>query len=218
MRRITSEFLGSFLLALAVVGSGAFAVSLTDDGGLRLLINALVTAGILILIITLLNPLSGAHFNPAVSLVAFLKKELTTSEVFQYILSQIAGGITGVITANFLFNLTIVSSKSISSIEFSLFISEVVATAGLLFVIRHLINEGKFSFMPFGVSLWIFAGYFFTPSASVANPAMTLGRALTDSYAGISSGLVLPYLAAQVIGALLGLLLAESLSKRTKNG
>ncbi len=218
MRAITAEFVGSYLLALAVVGSGAFAESLTTDGGLRLLINALVTAAILALIISLLSPLSGAQFNPAVSLVAFLKKELTASETFRYILSQISGGITGVITANFLFDLTIVASKNSSSIEFSLFFSEIFATAGLLFVIRHLINEGNLKFIPFAVSLWIFAGYFFTPSTSVANPAMTLGRALTDSYAGVSSGLVIPYIAAQIIGAFLGLALTEGMRGKVKNG
>lgn len=213
MRKLTSEFIGTFLLALAIVGAGAMATSITEDGALRLLINALTAAGVLALIINAFGAISGGHFNPAVTVVALSKKEISIGEGLQYIFAQILGGIAGVLTANYFFGLTLIASKSGSMLSSVAIVSEIFSTAGLLFVIRHLINQDKGAFVPVGVALWIFAGYFFTPTSVVANPAMTIGRAFTDSYAGIAPAAVGAFIGAQLIGALLGSALAQGLKK-----
>lgn len=213
MRKLNSEFIGSFLLALAIVGAGAMATSITQDGALRLFINALTAAGVLALIINAFGAISGGHFNPAVTIIAIVKKEISLAEGAQYILAQILGGIAGVIAANCLFQLDLIASKSGSMPGSVAVVSEVFSTAGLLFVIRHLINHDKGAFVPVGVALWIFAGYFFTPTSVIANPAMTIGRAFTDSYAGIAPAAVGAFIGAQLIGALLGSALAQSLKK-----
>ena len=214
MRKLIAEFIGTYLLALAVVGSGAMAMALTHDGALQLLINALVTAAILILIITLFSEISGAHFNPAVTLVMVLKREVSIIEASSYIATQIIAASTGVITANYFFKNEVIGSVASAPPSTIALFSELFATAGLLFLIVHLINQNKVQFLPFGVALWIFGAYFFTPSTSVANPAMTIARTLTDSYAGISSSALLPYVAAQIIGGLLGATLAKGLKTK----
>lgn len=213
MRKLTSEFIGTYLLALSIVGAGAMATTITEDGGLRLFINALTAAGVLALIINAFGAISGGHFNPAVTVVALSKKEISIAEGAQYILAQILGGIAGVITANYFFDLALVASKSGTTPGSVAIVSEIFSTAGLLFVIRHLINQDKGAFVPVGVALWIFAGYFFTPTSVVANPAMTIGRAFTDSYAGIAPAAVGAFIGAQLIGALLGSALAQGLKK-----
>jgi glycerol uptake facilitator-like aquaporin len=216
MRKLTSEFIGTYLLALAIVGAGIMATSITQDGALRLLINALVAAGTLALIINAFGGISGGHFNPAVTVVAFSKKELSLKKAGQYVSTQILGGILGVVTANYFFELDLVSSKSNVSVGSVAIVSEVFSTLGLLFVIRHLINIEKSQFIPVGVALWIFTGYFFTPTSVVANPAMALARTFTDSYAGIPVNPALAFVGAQLIGALLGAALADSLKKKKK--
>jgi glycerol uptake facilitator-like aquaporin len=214
VRKLIAEFIGAYLLALAVVGSGAMAQTLTHDGALQLLINALVTAAILILIITLFSEISGAHFNPAVTVVMVLKREIAIVEGISYIATQIIAAIAGVITANFFYKNEIIGSVASASPSAISIFSELLATAGLLFLIVHSINQNKGQFLPFGVALWIFGAYFFTPSTSVANPAMTIARTLTNSYAGISTSALLPYVAAQVIGGLLGATLAKGLKTK----
>lgn len=214
MRKLTSEFIGSFLLALAIVGAGAMATSITQDGGLRLFINALTAAAVLGLIITAFGSISGGHFNPAVTVVVLIKKEMGLLEGVQYMATQIVGGIAGVITANYLFDLTLLASKSSATPSTVSLVSELLSTAGLLFVIRHLVNEGKSHLIAVGVPLWIFAGYFFTPTSVVANPAMTIGRAFTDSYAGIPTDAVALFLVAQFVGGVLGLVLAQGVAAK----
>lgn len=216
MRKLTSEFIGTFLLALAIVGAGLMAVDLTSDGAIRLLINALVAGGVLALIINAFGSISGGHFNPAVTVVAFYKKEISLKKGSQYILSQVVGGIGGVIFANYLFGADLVASKTNSSATSVAVVSEIFSTLGLLFVIRHLINIEKLIFIPVGVALWIFTGYFFTPTSVVANPAMAIARTFTDSYAGIPLNTALAIVAAQLVGGLLGVLFADSLKKKRK--
>lgn len=216
MRKLTSELVGSFLLALAIVGAGLMAVDLTTDGAIRLLINALVAGGVLALIINAFGSISGGHFNPAVTLVAFYKKEISLKKGSQYILAQIIGGIAGVIFANYLFEVDIVASKVNASASSVVVVSEIFSTLGLLFVIRHLVNIDRAEFIPVGVALWIFTGYFFTPTSVVANPAMAIARTFTDSYAGIPLNTALAIVAAQLVGGLLGVLMADSLKKKKK--
>jgi glycerol uptake facilitator-like aquaporin len=214
MRKLTSEFIGTFLLALAIAGAGHMAVSISEDGALRLLVNALAAAGVLALIINAFGSISGGHFNPAVTVVALWKKEISLSQGAQYVIIQIAGGITGVIFANYLFGADLISSKTNSNASSVAIVSEIFSTLGLLFVIRHLINIEKSVFIPVGVALWIFTGYFFTPTSVVANPAMAIGRIFTDSYAGIPMNSAFAIVAAQLIGGLLGAALADSLKKK----
>jgi glycerol uptake facilitator-like aquaporin len=216
MRKLTSEFIGTYLLALAIVGAGIMATNISQDGALRLLINALVAAGTLALIINAFGSISGGHFNPAVTVVAFSKKEISLKKAGQYIAAQIVGAIFGVITANYFFSLDLISSKANVSAGSVAIVSEVFSTLGLLFVIRHLTNIEKSQFIPIGVALWIFTGYFFTPTSVVANPAMALSRTFTDSYAGIPINSAIAFVGAQLIGALLGALLADSLKKKKK--
>lgn len=213
MRKLTSEFIGSFLLALSIVGAGAMATSITQDSALRLLINGLTAAAVLALIINAFGAISGGHFNPAVTLVFLVKKEISGVEAIKYILVQVAGGIAGVITANYLFGLDLVATKSSSTPGSVALVSEVLSTAGLLFVITHLINQEKSHFIPVAVPLWIFSGYFFTPTSVVANPAMTIGRAFTDSYSGIPSEAVALFVVVQIAGGLLGYGISSSLKK-----
>jgi glycerol uptake facilitator-like aquaporin len=213
MRKLTSEFLGSLFLALGIVGAGLMATSITDDGAIRLLINALVAAGVLALIISAFGPISGGHFNPAVSIVFLWKREVTWKLAIQYIVAQILGGVVGVVFANHLFSTDLISSKVNVSASGVAIASEVFSTLGLLFVIRHLINIEKSVFIPVGVALWIFTGYFFTPTSVVANPAMAIARTFTDSYAGIPLNTALAFVGAQILGGLLGALLADQLKK-----
>jgi glycerol uptake facilitator-like aquaporin len=214
MRKLLAEFIGTYLLALAVVGSGSMATTLTDDGAAQLLINALVAAATLILIITLFAGISGAHFNPAVTIAMAVKREIDVVESLSYIAAQILGGVAGVITANYFFKNDLIGSVASASPSSIHIFSELFATAGLLFVIVHLINESKTHFIPVGVALWIFGAYFFTSSTSVANPAMTIARTLTDSYAGISTSALLPFVAAQIVGGVLGAALAKGISTK----
>jgi glycerol uptake facilitator-like aquaporin len=216
MRKLTSEFIGSFLLALAIVGAGAMTTAITEDGALRLIINALTAAAVLALIISAFGSISGGHFNPAVTVVAIVKKELNTADGAQYILAQIAGGISGVITANYLFDLSLIASKSDGAPSARAIVSEILSTAGLLFVIRHLANEKNSHLIVIGVPLWIFAAYFFTPTSTIANPAMTIARGFTNSYAGIAGGAIAPFVIAQILGGVFGLALAQSLVKKKK--
>jgi glycerol uptake facilitator-like aquaporin len=214
MRKLTSEFIGTYLLALAIVGAGAMATTISQDGALRLLINALAASGTLALIINAFGSISGGHFNPSVTVVFLSKKEISISDGLAYIAAQILGGITGVITANYFFDLSLIASKSGSMPGTTAIVSEVFSTAGLLFVIRHLINLEKSQFIPVGVALWIFTGYFFTPTSVVANPAMSIARSFTDSYSGIAPAAVLGFVGAQLLGGLLGSALAQGLKKK----
>ena len=213
MRKLTSEFIGTFLLALAIVGAGLMATRITQDGGLSHLINALTAAGVLGFIIIAFGSISGGHFNPAVTVTTLIAREISIVEGVQYIIAQIFGGISGVITANYFFEATLIASKTGSRPGAVAVISEIFSTAGLLFIIRHLINIDKATLIPVGVPLWIFTGYFFTPTSVVANPAMTIGRAFTDSYAGIAPAAVLGFIGAQLLGGVLGYTLAQSLKK-----
>ncbi len=203
-RRVAAEFLGAMILVAAVVGSGVMATNLTADVGVQLVMNMLATVLVLGLLIWTLGPISGAHFNPAVTGVALVRREIAGVEAARYIPAQIFGAITGAVLANLMFALPAVEFSTRQRTGANLLLGEVVATAGLLWIIGALTRTGNGRIGPVLVPAWIGAAYFFTSSTSFANPAVTIGRMFTDSFAGIAPASVLPFIAAQLVGAAIG--------------
>jgi glycerol uptake facilitator-like aquaporin len=213
VRKLTAEFLGTYLLALAVVGSGIMATNLTSDLALALLINACATAAILYLIIHLFKDISGAHFNPLVTLIGASKREISISQALFWIASQISGGVLGVISANAIFGHSAIEISSKIRTGGNLWLSEIIATAGLIFLIYHFASQAREKLIPSGVALWIFGAYFFTSSTAFANPAITLSRIFTESFAGISPMSALKFIPFQIVGAVLGIYISKLLEK-----
>jgi glycerol uptake facilitator-like aquaporin len=213
MHKARSEFLGTAILALAVVGSGAMAQSLTEDVGLQLLINAAATGAVLWTIINLFGHISGAQFNPLVTLFTIIRREAKFTELLSFALAQILGAIAGTALANLLFDFPAFDISERVREGSNILLSETVATAGLIFLIFHLINSAKSNLIPAAVGLWIFAAYFFTSSTSFANPAITIGRIFTKTFAGISPESALAFIPFQILGALLGYGLAQLLNQ-----
>lgn len=214
VRRMVAEFLGTGLLVAAVVGSGIMATNLTDDVAVQLLINALATVAALGVLIWALGPISGAHFNPAVSLVAVVRREIAVPEAARYVVVQILGAIAGATLANVMFGLSAWSASTQQRTGSGLWIGEVVATAGLLLVIGAITRTGNAHLGPVLVPAWIGAAYFFTASTSFANPAVTIGRAFSDTFTGISPSSVAWFILFQLIGAAVGAALTELLYPR----
>lgn len=213
LRRLTSEFLGTGVLVAAVVGSGAMATNLSPDVGIELLINALATVLALGILIHVLAPISGAHFNPAVSLSEWAQGRLGRSAALGYVTAQFVGGLSGVFVANLMFSHPAVFMSQHVRSGANLFLGEVVATAGLLLIIQLLGNHKSPGASPIVIASWIGSAYFFTSSTSFANPAVTFARAFTDTFSGIAMGSVLVFIAAQMLGASLGTLLGRYLSR-----
>ena len=211
INKLIAEFVGTGVLAAKVVGSGIMATSLTKDVALQLLIVAVATVFILAVLIQMLAPISGAHFNPAVSLVDFLNKGLSAKKLVLYVVAQVFGGVLGVITANAMFELPGIQASAHARSGAGLWLGEVVATAGLILVIQLIGAQKNGKYVPFAVAGWIGAAYFFTSSTSFANPAVTFARAFSDTFAGIELSSVPAFILAQLIGAGVGLLLARSL-------
>jgi glycerol uptake facilitator-like aquaporin len=206
IQRLLAEFLGTALLVATVVGSGIMATRLTGDIGLQLLINSLATIFILIVIITIFAQISGAQFNPVVTLVEYFSKRISALWAASYLVVQFLGAIFGVMTANLMFELPAISAATKLRSGSNLFLGEVIATAGLILIINLLMAQDKKKSIPTVVALWIGAGYFFTSSTSFANPAVTFARSLTDSFTGIKLDSVPAFIFAQLIGAALGML------------
>ena len=185
-RRLVAEALGTGLLLVAVVGSGIAAQRLSPtDVGLQLLENAIATGVALVGLILVFGPVSGAHFNPAVTLVARLDGSLDTVEAVAYTGAQVVGGAAGAVLANAMFELPLVEWSTTTRSSGALWLSEVVATVGLLLVIFSLVRTGRESSVPVAVGAWIAGAYWFTSSTSFANPAVTVARTISDSFAGI---------------------------------
>ena len=214
LRAHFAEYLGTALITATVVGSGIMAQVLTRDVLLQLLVNTFATVLILALAIWLLAPVSGAYFNPAVLLVAFIRRELSALHLFTFTLIQIAGAASGAILAHALFNRALIDPSTTSRDGSWLFLSEVVATVGLVATIFIAKNQGRGDNAFWLVPLWIGGAYIFTSSTSFANPAITLGRSLTDSFSGIAIASVPVFIAAQLLGALIGHALSDLLVKR----
>ena len=218
LRKTIAEAVGTATLLLVVIGSGVMATNLSKDIGVQLTINSAATGLILYILITLLGPISGAHFNPVVTAIQLFKKNITASLAAAYLVAQLVGAVIGVALANFIFNLPIfeISQKDRTGAE--LFVSEILATAGLVFIIFTAIAQKSEAKIPVLVGAYISAAYFFTSSTSFANPAVTVARTLSDSFAGIAPGSVLPFIAAQIIGAALGLVLSTFINSPNKTG
>jgi glycerol uptake facilitator-like aquaporin len=214
LRAHFAEFLGTALITATVIGSGIMAQVLTRDVLLQLLVNTFATILILGLAIWLLAPVSGAYFNPAVLLVAFIRKQLSALDLLTMTIVQVAGAASGAILAHALFNRALIDPSTTSRDGSWLFLSEVVATAGLIATIFIASNQGRGENAFWLVPLWIGGAYIFTSSTSFANPAITLGRSLTDSFAGIAIASVPVFIAAQLLGAILGHFIADFLVKR----
>jgi glycerol uptake facilitator-like aquaporin len=213
LTQVSAEFVGTATLALAIVGSGAHATSLTDSAGLVLLINASVTGAVLVVLIATLLPISGAHFNPAVTFVMALRKDIPGGRAAGYIAAQIVGAVAGGSLAHWLFTAEAPAISDAERLSAQTFVAEVIATAGLLFIIVIAVMGNALQHLPAWVALWIGAGYFVTPSTGFANPAITIGRLFTDTFTGIEPGSALGFIAAQIIGAVVGLGLAIALHR-----
>ena len=211
IRTALAEFLGTALLAMAVVGSGVMATNLTKDVGLQLLIVAFATFLILAVIIQMFAPMSGAHFNPAVTLVAFINKSISLVTAINYIVVQVIGGFTGVVLANLMFNLPAIGVSTHSRTGSNLILGEVIATAGLILVIQVVGKQNEGRYIPIAVAGWIGSAYFFTSSTTFANPAVTFARAFSDTFAGIEINSVPGFVVAQLVGAVIGLGVSKGL-------
>jgi arsenate reductase len=210
-RCAAAEAVGTGLLVAIVVGSGIFAQRLSDDKGLQLLENSTATALGLIALILAFGPVSGAHFNPVVTLADRFFGGLDNRRAATYIAAQIGGGCAGTVVANLMFDLSAVDWSSTTRSGGHLFLGEVVATFGLLTVIFGVVRAGRADVAPFAVGAYIGAAYWFTSSTSFANPAVTIARTLTDTFAGIRPSSVALFVAAQLLGGALAVLLARFL-------
>lgn len=209
-RRLLAEALGTCLLVTTVVGSGIMADALTEDVALALLGNTLPTGAILVVLITILGPISGAHFNPAVSLVMALRGDLRWSELLPFVLAQVTGAILGSLIAHGMFDLSILQLSGKARTGSAQWFAEAVATFGLVLTILGGIRY-RGEAVAWLVGLYITAAYWFTASTSFANPAVTIGRAFTDSFAGIAPAHVPGFILAQIVGALVALAIGNVL-------
>jgi len=200
-RRLFAEFLGSAFLAATVVGSGIAAAQLSPgDTGLQLLENAAATAAGLFTFILIFGPVSGAHFNPVVSLVDAAFGGLRWRHAFAYVPAQVAGCIAGAVVANLMFDLSAIGIATTHRASGSHLFAEVIATLGLLLVIFSLARSGRGNLAPAAVGAYIGAAYFFTSSTSFANPAIDVGRMFSDTFAGIAPASVPAFVAVQLLG------------------
>jgi glycerol uptake facilitator-like aquaporin len=212
MRKLLDEYLGTALLVAIVVGSGIMATDLTQDVGLQLLINTIATVFGLAVLILILAPISGAHFNPVVTLVDLIQGKSSVIQFLQYAVVQTAGAITGAFLANAMFGNAIIQTATKIRSGNNLYLAEIVATAGLILVINLLVSQKNLTVIPAAVAAWIGSAYFFTSSTSFANPAVTIGRTFSDSFAGIAPECAPKFIAAQILGAIIGLGLVKALT------
>jgi glycerol uptake facilitator-like aquaporin len=220
-RRAFAEFLATALLVAAVVGSGIAAQTLSpNDVGLQLLENTIATAGALFAIIVVFAPISGSHLNPVVTIVDCAIGRRSWSEAIAYIPAQVAGAIAGAIVANVMFDRAAIETSTKVREGSNIYFAEVVATFGLVLVIFLLVRTGRAMesvvVVPAAVAGYITAAYWFTSSTSFANPAVTIGRAFSDTFAGIAPASVPPFIIAQIIGAALALAAVVFLTTHAK--
>ena len=212
MKKLFAEYLGTTLLVAIVVGSGIMATDLTKDVGLQLLINTIATVFGLAVLILILAPISGAHFNPVVTLVDLIQGKSSLLQFIQYTIAQVIGAISGALLANAMFEQAIIETSTKLRSGSNLYLAEIVATAGLILVINLLVAQKNLTVIPAAVAAWIGSAYFFTSSTSFANPAVTIGRTFTDSFAGIAPECAPKFIAAQILGAIIGLGLVKVLT------
>ena len=212
IKKLIAEFIGTSFLVMVVVGSGIMAENLTSNEFNVLFANTIITGAGLTALIWIFISISGAHFNPAVSLVMFLNNELKLKDLICFIFFQFIGGFLGVVLANLMFNLDPISISSTIRSGSNIYLSEFIATFGLIITILGSRYFSRAIVAP-SVGLYITAGYWFTSSTSFANPSVTVARGFTDTFTGISPEYILPFICFQVIGAISGLILMNYLQK-----
>lgn len=216
-RQLAAEAIGSFFLFAAVIGSGVMAESLAGGNvALALLANTVATGAILYVLIAMLGPISGAHFNPAVTLAFALRRDLPPRDAVLFVLAQLAGGVIGAWAVHLMFDLPIVQFSTKARAGIGQWSGEFVATFGLVLVILVLLKQ-RAAAIPAAVALYITSAYWFTSSTSFANPAITVVRSLSDTFAGIAPGDVPLFVAAQIAGALCAVMLARWLNREPAN-
>ncbi len=211
-RYFLAELLGSCFLVMIIVGSGLMAENLTNDNALRLTANTLATGAGLFVLITAFATISGAHFNPFVSLAMFLRKKINGNLLIIYIPAQILGCLLGVMLANVFFEHNILELSTKNRDGFHIFLSEIIATFGLIFIIFATLKDGKI-IIAASVATYIMAGYWFTSSTSFANPAVSIARTFTDSFTGINYLNTPTYILAEFLGALIAVYFIKKLIK-----
>ena len=213
-RKFLAEFVGTWGIVVVVVGSGIMAQRLSDDVGVELLANTIATAGGLVMLIALLSPVSGAQFNPVVTCVQAVLKRMPLRDVAPFVVAQIAGACFGAMTANVMFDLDIVNVSSKSRNGGPILVGEIVATAVLVLLIEGFIRTNRGALVPAMVAAWITAAYWCTSSTSFANPAVSIGRSLSNTFAGIAPGSLPLFFFGQIVGGGIGLGLAQVLFER----
>ena len=206
LQKLLSEYLGTLLLVFSVVGSGIMAENLSPTNeGVVLLANAIATGAMLYVIISIFSPISGAHFNPIVSLYFRLKSKITSIEMSLFIILQIIGGISGVIIANYIFNDLFIEFSDKQRTGLNIHISEIIASVGLLLTIVLSLRAKRDPAI--AVALYITGAYWFTSSTSFANPAVTISRSLTNTFTGIDPTHILVFIVSQIIGLIIAFLI-----------
>lgn len=214
VKRWLSEFLGTGLIVAAVIGSAYMASALTDDLLLHLLVNAVATVLTLVVVISIFGSISGAHFNPVVTLVLAFEGKFSRGAIMQYITAQLLGGIFGAILANLMFiNKAIELAEKNRSFA-THYLGELIATSVLVLIILLALHQGKESSVPHLVPAWIGSAYFLTVSTSFANPAVTVARSFTNNFSGINLQSTLIFIVVQLLGGILGLALARLLTRK----
>ncbi|MBM6403229.1 aquaporin family protein [Phycicoccus sp. CSK15P-2] len=204
-RALAAEAVGATGLLAAVVGSGVMATRLTDDVGVQLLANAVASVAALGVLVACLAPVSGAHFNPAVSLAQAIRGDLPWRHLSPYVVAQVAGGVLGTVLANLMYDLPAVAASTTGRGGAGQWLGETLATAGLLMVVGFVARGGRERMAPLLVAGWILAAYWFTSSTSFANPAVTVARTLSDTFAGIAPASAPGFVLAQLAGVAVGL-------------
>jgi glycerol uptake facilitator-like aquaporin len=217
-RKLASEFLGTATLIATVVGSGAMATALSNDIGIQLLINTIATVFVLYILITLLGPISGAHFNPVVTGVDFFTKKIKGAEFSLYVVAQLAGATVGAMVANLMFDFSAIYISQKERAGANLLLGEVVATAGLILIIHLALKQKEDKKIARLVAAWIGAAYFFTSSTSFANPAAVFGRIFSDTFSGIAPRSAPLFVLAEILGGFLGYLGFNALTSKSKSG
>lgn len=215
-QRLSAEFLGTAGIVAVVIGAGHMAAQLAAVPSIDLVMNGLAVASVLFVLISLFASVSGSHFNPLVTMVFWIRKEIASADAAGYVVSQIAGAISGALLANLMFGEAVFTQSTNIRSGLGIHVAEVVASFGLLLVILLLSQQGKNNLIPAAVPLWILAGYFFTSSTSFANPAVTIGRGFSDAGSSIAWESVPIFIVTQVLGALLALGAATLFKSKTE--
>jgi glycerol uptake facilitator-like aquaporin len=215
-QRLSAELVGTAGIVAVVLGASHMAAKMEAAPSIDLIMNALATAGALFVLISVFSAVSGAHFNPVVTLALWLRKQISTAIALGYMLFQVAGGVLGAVLANLMFTDQVIAVSAVERAGTGVFLGEVIASFGLVLLILILAQQGKSNWIPAAVPLWILAGYFFTASTSFANPAVSIGRAFSDAGSSIAWSSVPMFIAAQILGALLAVATAAFFKSKTE--